>query len=158
MTDEISFNDRQISLYDLQISFNDGTHTPKIYLETTIISYLAARPSKDLITAAHQQITHDWWQNRRRDFDLFSSQLVIQESSAGDAAVAKTRLQLLSDISLVQVNVDCVSLARTLVERGPISEKATVDALHIAIATVHGMDYLLTWNCKHIANAECRRR
>ena len=127
---------------------------PKIYLETTIISYLAARPSKDLITAAHQQVTRDWWQNRRRDFDLFSSQLVIQESSAGDAAVAQTRLQLLSDISLVQVNVDCVSLARALVERGPIPEKAAVDALHIAIATVHGMDYLLTWNCKHIANAE----
>ena len=127
---------------------------PKIYLETTIISYLAARPSKDLITAAHQQVTRDWWQNRRRDFDLFSSQLVIQESSAGDAAVAKTRLQLLSDISLVQVNVDCVSLARALVERGPIPEKAAVDALHIAIATLHGMDYLLTWNCKHIANAE----
>lgn len=127
---------------------------PKIYLETTIISYLAARPSKDLITAAHQQVTHDWWQNRRRDFDLFSSQLVIQESSAGDAAVAQTRLQLLSDISLVQVNVDCVSLARALVEKGPIPGKAAVDALHIAIATVHGMDYLLTWNCKHIANAE----
>ena len=124
---------------------------PKIYLETTIISYLAARPSKDLITAAHQQVTRDWWQNRRRDFDLFSSQLVIQESSAGDAAVAQTRLQLLSDISLVQVNVDCVSLARALVERGPIPEKAAVDALHIAIATVHGMDYLLTWNCKHIS-------
>jgi hypothetical protein len=127
---------------------------PKIYLETTIISYLAARPSKDLITAAHQQVTHDWWQNRRSDFNLFSSQLVIQESSAGDAAVAQTRLQLLSDIPLVQVNVDCVSLARALVERGPIPEKAAVDALHIAIATVHGMDYLLTWNCKHIANAE----
>ena len=127
---------------------------PKIYLETTIISYLAARPSKDLITAAHQQVTHDWWQHRRRDFDLFSSQLVIQESSAGDAAVAKTRLQLLSDISLVQVNVQCVSLARALVEKGPIPDKAAVDALHIAIATVHGMDYLLTWNCKHIANAE----
>jgi PIN domain len=126
----------------------------KIYLETTIISYLAARPSKDLITAAHQQVTRDWWQYRRRDFDLFSSQLVIQESSAGDAVVAQTRLQLLSDISLVQVNVDCVSLARALVERGPIPEKAAVDALHIAIATVHGMDYLLTWNCKHIANAE----
>ena len=123
---------------------------PKIYLETTIISYLAARPSKDLITAAHQQVTRDWWENRRRDFDLFSSQLVIQESIAGDAAVAQTRLQMLSDISLVQVNLDCVSLARALVERGPIPEKAAVDALHIAIATVHGMDYLLT--C--IANAE----
>jgi len=92
-----------------------------------------------------------------RDFDLFSSQLVIQESSAGDAAVAQARLQLLSDISLVQVSVDCVSLARALVEKGPIPEKAAVDALHIAIATVHGMDYLLTWNCKHIANAEMQK-
>lgn len=127
---------------------------PKIYLETTIISYLAARPSKDLITAAHQQITRDWWQNRRRDFDLFSSQLVIQESSAGDTGVAQMRLQLLSGISLLQVTADCVSLARALVERGPIPEKAAIDALHIGIATVHGMDYLLTWNCKHIANAE----
>ena len=127
---------------------------PKIYLETTIISYLAARPSRDLITAAHQQITRDWWQDRRRDFDLFSSQLVVQESSAGDPAVAQTRLQLLSAISLLQVNADCVALARSLVESGPIPEKASVDALHIAIATVHGLDYLLTWNCKHIANAE----
>src|SRR5215213_9896234 len=110
---------------------------PKIYFKTTIISYLAARPSKDLITSAHQQVTRDSWQNRRRDFDLFSSQLVVEESNAGDAAGAQTRLQLLSDISLVQVNVDCVSLARALVERGPIPEKAAVDALHIAIATVH---------------------
>jgi len=77
---------------------------------------------------------------------------------AGDAAVAKTRLQLLSDILLLQMNADCVSLARALVEKGPIPAKAAVDALHIALATVHGMDYLLTWNCKHIANAEMGRR
>ena len=126
----------------------------KVYLETTIISYLAARPSKDLITAAHQQLTHDWWQDRRQDFDLFSSQLVVQESSAGDMAIAQSRLQLLSGIPLLALNQACVSLGRALVDRGPIPEKAAVDALHIAIATVHGMDYLLTWNCKHIANAE----
>jgi len=127
---------------------------PKIYLETTVISYLAARPSKDLITAAHQQLTQEWWQDRRQDFDLFSSQLVVQESSAGDVVTAQSRLQLLSGIPLLVVNQACVSLGRALVERGPIPEKAAVDALHIAIATVHGMDYLLTWNCKHIANAE----
>ena len=85
---------------------------------------------------------------------IFSVRSSSSRNQAGDAAVAQTRLQLLSDISLVQVNVDCVSLARALVEKGPIPEKASVDALHIAIATVHGMDYLLTWNCKHIANAE----
>ena len=127
---------------------------PKIYLETTIMSYLAARPSKDLITAAHQQLTHEWWQSRRDDFDLFSSQLVVQESSAGDAGIAQSRLQLLSGIPLLVVNQACVLLGHALVDRGPIPKKAAVDALHIAIATVHGMDYLLTWNCKHIANAE----
>jgi predicted nucleic acid-binding protein len=127
---------------------------PKVYLETSVISYLAARRSKDLITAAHQELTHDWWQNRRASFDLFISQLVVQESSAGDAALAQSRLQLLSNLPLLVVNESCVSLGRSLVERGPIPQKAGVDALHIAVATVHGMDYLLTWNCKHIANAE----
>jgi hypothetical protein len=132
-----------------------GSEMPaRIYLETTVISYLAARPSKDLIAAAHQQITHEWWQNRRQDFDLFSSQLVVQESSAGDLAIAQVRLQLLTRTSLLAVNQACISLGRALVDRGPIPAKAAVDALHIAVATVHGMDYLLTWNCKHIANAE----
>jgi len=98
--------------------------------------------------------THEWWQDRSEDFDLFSSQLVVQESSAGDVAIAQSRLQLLSGITLLVVNQACVSLGRALVDRGPIPQKAAVDALHIAIATVHGMDYLLTWNCKHIANAE----
>src|SRR5437870_11731431 len=104
---------------------------PKIYLETTVISYLAARPSKDLITAAHQQLTREWWQNRRQDFDLFSSQLVIQESSAGDVGTAQSRLQLLSQIPLLVVNQACVSLGRALVDRGPIPQQAAVDASHI---------------------------
>lgn len=127
---------------------------PKIYVETTVISYLAARPSKNLITAAHQELTREWWQGRREDFDLFVSQLVVQESTAGDTIIAQARLQLLSGIPLLVLNEACVALGRALVERGPIPEKAAVDALHIAVATVHGMDYLLTWNCKHIANAE----
>ena len=104
---------------------------PKVYLETTIVSYLTARPSRDLVVAAHQQITQDWWTNRRSDFDLHASQLVIQEASVGDAQMAQSRLAALDQIPLLGVN-----------------------ALHIAIATAHGMDYLLTWNCKHIANAE----
>jgi hypothetical protein len=126
----------------------------KIYIETTIVSYLTARPSRDLIIAAHQQITQEWWENRRADFDLYTSQFVIQESSAGDAAMAQKRLDALDGITLLAVSKEALDLARSLVEKGPIPEKAEVDALHIAIAANQGMDYLLTWNCKHIANAE----
>jgi hypothetical protein len=126
----------------------------KVYLETTVVSYLTARPSRDLVVAAHQQITQDWWTNRRSDFDLYASQLVIQEASGGDAQMAQSRLAALDQIPLLGVSKEATSLARLLVKKGPIPEKAAVDALHIAIATTHGMDYLLTWNCKHIANAE----
>ena len=126
----------------------------KVYIETTIVSYLTARPSRDLIMAAHQQLTQEWWENRRANFDLYTSQFVIQESSTGDAKMAQTRLEALEEIPLLSVTQEAVTLARTLVEKGPIPEKADVDALHIAVAATNGMDYLLTWNCKHIANAE----
>ena len=126
----------------------------KVYIETTVVSYLTARPSRDLIIAAHQQITNEWWENRRTDFDLYTSQFVIQESSAGDAAMAQNRLDALDGIPLLAVSKEALNLARILVEKGPLPEKAEVDALHISVATSHGMDYLLTWNCKHIANAE----
>lgn len=126
----------------------------KIYIETSIVSYLTARPSRDLIIAAHQQITLEWWENRRKDFDLYTSQFVIQESSAGDAAMARKRLDALDGITLLSIEQEALVLARLLVEKGPIPEKAQIDALHIAVATANGMDYLLTWNCKHIANAE----
>ncbi|MGI8670631.1 MAG: type II toxin-antitoxin system VapC family toxin [Aridibacter sp.] len=126
----------------------------KVYIETTIVSYLTARPSRDLIIAAHQQLTQEWWDTRREDFDLYASQFVIRESGAGDSAMAQKRLEALGGIPLLSVRTEAVTLARKLVEKGPIPEKAEVDALHIAVAASHGMDYLLTWNCKHIANAE----
>lgn len=126
----------------------------KVYIETTVVSYLTARPSRDLILAAHQQITLEWWENRRTDFDLYTSQFVVQESSAGDAAMAQKRLDALDNIALLATSQEALDLARALVEKCPIPEKAEIDALHIAIAASNGMDYLLTWNCKHIANAE----
>jgi hypothetical protein len=127
---------------------------PKVYIETTIVSYLTARASRDLIVAAHQQLTQEWWENRREYFDLYISQLVIQESGAGEALMAQKRLETLETIPLLDVRQEAIALAHALVETGPLPEKAAVDALHIAVATVHGMEYLLTWNCKHIANAE----
>jgi PIN domain-containing protein len=125
-----------------------------VYIETTIVSYLTARPSGDLITAAHQQITQEWWTRRRADFELFVSQFVIQEARMGDVEMAQKRLEELQALALLEVNEKVEDLAQALIADGALPAKAAIDALHIAVATVHGMDYLLTWNCKHIANAE----
>lgn len=131
---------------------------PTIYLETTIVSYLTARLSRDLVTAAHQQITHEWWANRRGDFDLYVSQLVVQEAGAGDKLMAMRRLEELRTIPLLDVSDAAGALARRLINDKTLPAKAALDALHIAVATVHGIDYLLTWNCKHIANAEMQNK
>ena len=129
----------------------------KVYLETTIPSYLTSWLSRDLVIAAHQQITREWWQNRNR-FDLFISQVVMREVSGGDLQMAAKRLEVLENVSVLEVTKEAIELAQKLVDRGPIPEKAAVDALHIAIAVVNGMDYLLTWNCSHIANASMRTK
>ena len=129
----------------------------KVYLETTIPSYFTSWLSRDLVIAAHQQITREWWQNRNR-FDLFISQVVVREVSGGDSQVAAKRLEVLENIAVLEVTKEAIELAQKLVDQGPIPEKAAVDALHIAIAVVNGMDYLLTWNCSHIANASMRTK
>ncbi|MGH9619072.1 MAG: type II toxin-antitoxin system VapC family toxin [Bryobacteraceae bacterium] len=129
----------------------------KLYLETTIPSYLAAQPSRDLLVAAHQEITRDWWQARRSAFDLFISELVVQEVRAGDARHAGERLEILRGISILPVDDEILELAEHLIAEGAIPRKAAADAAHIAIATVYGCEYLLTWNCRHIANAELQR-
>jgi hypothetical protein len=126
---------------------------PRAYLETTIVSYLAAQPSRDLITAAHQQVTRDWWESRRTAFDVFVSQFVAQECAAGDPAAALRRMAYLKGIPLLSITDDIRQTAHALTEGGLIPERYATDALHIAVAVVHRMDYLLTWNCKHIANA-----
>jgi hypothetical protein len=129
---------------------------PKLYLETTIPGSLAAWPSRDLIRAARQQITREWWGTRRLDFELFISEFVIQEVSAGDQTAAAERLKLFENIAILQVSDDANVLARELLRQVPLPLKAAVDALHIAMSAVNAMDYLLTWNCAHIANATSR--
>lgn len=131
---------------------------PTVYLETSVISYLAALPSRDLLTAAHQQITHLWWRTRRSSFDLFVSQLVIDECMAGDADAAARRIALVGELQLLDVGPEVTDLARYLASSIPLPPRAATDAFHIAIAARHGIDYLLTWNCAHIANAELRPR
>lgn len=130
---------------------------PKVYLETTIVSYLTSKPSRDVVIAAHQQITQEWWETRRDAFDLFVSELVIREAGAGDVVAAQKRLSALEEIPLLELNEEALTLAGNFVEESLIPETAREDALHIALATVHGMDYLITWNCRHIANAEIRK-
>ncbi len=128
-----------------------------VYLETSFIGYLTAWPSRDLLVAAHQQLTHEWWRTRRAGFELFVSQRVIDEAGAGDEDAARERLAVLAGIPSLDLNDDVVRLAEELVRHGPFPEAAAADAVHVAVATVHGMDFLLTWNCRHIANAEMMR-
>jgi len=134
----------------------DEAMKPRVYLETTIPSYLTAWPSRDLIRTAHQQITRDWWDRRRAEFELYISQVVLRECQAGDATAAAERLKILQDLPLLEQTEEATRLAQALVDRVPLPERAAVDALHVAIAAVHGVDYLLTWNCTHIANATLR--
>ena len=129
---------------------------PKVYLETTVVSYLTSRPSRDIITAAHQQSTQEWWDGRRNKFDLYISQIVIQEAGSGDDEAVERRLAAIEGLSEIETLPAAVALAQGLIADGLIPKNAAVDALHIAIATVQGMDYLLTWNLKHIANATIR--
>ncbi|MFQ5413920.1 MAG: type II toxin-antitoxin system VapC family toxin [Phycisphaerae bacterium] len=129
---------------------------PTVYLATSIVGYLTSRPSRDLITAANQQLTQEWWNDHRESFDIFLSQFVIDECGEGDAVAARARLDVLTDIRQLDTTEDVEHVAEELVKQVPLPDKAGVDALHIAVATVHGMEYLLTWNCTHIANAALR--
>ncbi len=130
----------------------------KVYLETTITSYLMARRSRDLIMAACQELTREWWSCHQHDYLFFASQVVIRESSVGDPDAAARRLEFLRPFPLLEITGEVERLATRLVRDIPLPLKAQVDALHIALAAVHQMDYLVTWNCTHIANATLRTR
>jgi len=125
-----------------------------LYVETSIVSYLRQQPSAHVLTAARQLLTHQWWQDERHRYQLVTSQFVIDEASEGNPELAELRLAALEGIPLVDIDSESVTLARALVEQAVLPPAATVDAFHIALAARHGVEYLLTWNCKHIANAK----
>jgi predicted nucleic acid-binding protein len=131
---------------------------PRVYIETSVISYLTSRPSRDLIVAANQQATQEWWGKRLGNVEVFISQMVVQEASSGDDEAVSKRLQIISGFPLLEITPKAVELAETLIAEKAIPQEAAEDALHIALATVNGMDYLLTWNFKHIANAVLRSK
>lgn len=123
-----------------------------VFIETTIPSYYVSRPSRNLLQFARQELTRDWWDSQRRQFDLFTSQLVLDEAAEGDAAKASERLLLLTGIPLLDLTEHVQCLANQLISSGILPAVAGRDAFHLAAAGVHRMDFLLTWNCKHIAN------
>lgn len=124
-----------------------------VYIESSVISYLNGRPSRDLIITALQELTREWWENKRNDFELFISQSVIREISAGAKGDATKRIDSIRGLEVLVIDEEAIRLAEKIKARANLPDKATEDALHIALATVNEMDYLLTWNCKHIANA-----
>jgi hypothetical protein len=130
----------------------------RIYIESTIPSYVVARPARDILQAARQQLTRDWWELQRERHELFTSQVVLDEIAGGDAAMASQRLQLLHDVPLLELTVEANELGREILFSGVLPASADGDAAHIALATVHEMDILLTWNCRHIANAAIQQR
>lgn len=129
-----------------------------VYLETTFISYLVARPSRDVIVAGHQQTTQDWWANRQSQFECSVSQVVIDEASVGDPEEVQKRLAIIGGLPTLAITDEANALTQSIMAAGILPPKALRDAAHVAVAAVHAIDYLLTWNCKHLANAQIARR
>ncbi len=132
--------------------------TETVYIETSIVGYLPARSSNNLILMANVEATRQWWDSRRFQFALYISQVVLDEVARGDSAIAAQRIEILRDFPLLEVDQAVQNLAAQFLSQSNLPLKAFDDALHIAVATVYGLDYLLTWNCKHIANAQIQKK
>lgn len=124
---------------------------PRVYVETSVFSYLTARESSSLIGATRQLLTRRWWE-RRADYALFVSEVVIRECKAGDGEAVARRMSAVGDIPLLSLTDQAANIAQLLLAENIMPDKAAEDALHIAIAAVHRVDFLLSWNFKHIAN------
>ena len=128
-----------------------------VYVESSVISYLTARPSRDIVKSARQAITEEWWENDKSRFEVFISALVEEEISSGDVNAAHRRLNAVKDIPSADISVEAMNIAQELIASGAVPENSKEDALHIGIATANGIEYLLTWNFKHINNAEKKK-
>jgi len=130
---------------------------PSVYIETTVPSYYVSQDSRDVVTLAHQQITRTWWRTRLRDFRIFISPVVLEEARAGDPEQARLRMQALGPFEVLEANNAVESLAARYVDELNIPERAIRDAAHLAFACVYELDFLVTWNCTHIANGQVIR-
>jgi hypothetical protein len=129
-----------------------------VYVETSVISYLTGHPSRDVIVAGRQALTIEWWGTCHQRFDVFVSALVVTEAEDGDPTAAQKRLAAIEGVPALDVSDEAKVLARQLVDGGPIPKEYPEDALHIAVCALNGIDYLVTWNCTHLANATLRRQ
>ena len=125
---------------------------PKIYMETSVVSFLAARPSKDKVLSGQQESTHRWWREKRKQYEIFVSKLVYQEAAKGNKEAASRRLKFLHPLKRLQITSKVFELARALVSLKSVPPNAADDAMHIALGAVYEMDFLLTWNFTHINN------
>lgn len=132
--------------------------TDSVYLETSVISYYAGRPSRDIVTAARQTLAREWWDETRGHFDIYISVMVVEAVQAGDPSAAERRLAAIAGLPILETHDAAEALAQMLIEEGHIPTDSVEDALHIALATVHGMDFLLTWNFRHLNNAQMKTR
>jgi hypothetical protein len=126
---------------------------PKVYVETTIVSYLTGRPSREIVALAHHQVTREWWETKRAGYELYASEIVVAEAERGDPSAARARLAVLADLPRLAATTESEFLAPILLRETRLPPAAFLDMSHVSIASVHGMQYLLTWNCRHIANA-----
>ncbi len=133
------------------------TSKPTVYVETTVVSYLTARPARDVIVLGHQESTRLWWDQRSR-YHLYISPFVLQEAGRGDVEAAAARLEALADIELLDVSAQVEALADDLFGALAIPDQARLDAFHLALGVYYEVDYVLTWNCAHLANATCARQ
>ena len=132
--------------------------TPTLYLESTRPSYLTARPGRGLVADAHRQITHEWWERRRSDFDMYVSEAVVSEIGAGDADFSSERLALVAHLPILTLTDEVEVLANEYQGKLGLPDRARLDAVHLACAVAYELDYLVTWNCKHLANGSIIRR
>jgi hypothetical protein len=131
---------------------------PTLYIETTIPSLLTAWPSRDVEIAAQQIVTREWWEKRRHAFDLYVSADVLDEAERGDAEAARLRVEALNECRVLAATEEAQLLTKQILATGLIPPRAATDAAHIGLAAAHGMEFHLTWNCRHIHNSFIERR
>ena len=136
----------------------ETTNKPSAYIETSVVSYYTVRRSRDLIVAAHQEITYAWWDEHLHEYAVYISQVVLEEIHRGDPAAAAERLTAVSEFQVLPASPEIEPLAVSYLTELRLPQDALYDTLHIALASIHCVDYLVTWNCRHIANAHLRKR
>ncbi len=129
-----------------------------VYVESSVISYITAKPKRDVVVSARQALSIEWWESKRSQYEVYISELVIEEIASGDSNAAQKRLDIIKNITTLEATLEAKNLAGLLISEGAVPENSPEDALHIGLAAAQGADYLLTWNFKHINNASTRMK